>query len=121
MSNICPGCNGTFATRSSLTRHQNRFPGHSKLTIAGVFEEYNVLKSPITDALCDADLAHLPAAESIQRELFGDFVPRISGVQNWKSSYSFDDIRRITLGEMLQTKIPVSLLIATCFVELNDL
>ena len=80
MSNICPEYNGTFTTRSSLTRYQTRFPDHSKLTIAGVFKEYKVLKSPITDTLCDADLVHLPAAESVPRELFRDFVPRISDV-----------------------------------------
>jgi hypothetical protein len=121
MSIICPGCNGAFTRGSSLSRHQKRFPSHSKLTIAGVFKEYNVLKSPITDALCNADLVHLPDAESERRELFGDFVPRISDVEYWKSSYSFDDIRSITLSQMLQRKIPVSLLMVISFVLLNDL
>jgi hypothetical protein len=111
MSNICPGCNGAFARGSSWSRHQKRFPSHSKLTIAGVFKEYNVLKSPITDALCDADLVNLPATESERRELFGDFVPRISDIEYCKSSYSFNDIQNIALSEGLQRKIHVSSLL----------
>lgn len=108
MSHSCPGCTTVFARSDTLKRHLDRFPGHSKLTISEVCKEHRVPRSPITDALCDADLVYLPAAGPERLELFGDFVPRISSVRNWKSSYSFDEIRHIMLSNMLQSNDPVS-------------
>jgi hypothetical protein len=111
MSEICMKYKRTFTKGSSLRRYQERFPSHSELAVSGVFEEYRVPRSPITDALCNADLAHLPAIEPERRELFREFVPRISSVENWKPSYSFDEIRRITLGDIMRSKNPISTLI----------
>lgn len=108
MSNACFGCGRTFSKQYALKRHQQTFPSHSRLTIAGFFNEHRVPRSPITDALRDADLIYLPTAEPERLALFGDLLPRISNIGHWKSSYSFDDIRRIMLSSMLQSNDPVS-------------
>jgi len=118
MTKICPGCEGTFARVDTLKRHLENFPGHSKHAISTVFEEHSIPRSPITDAFCGADLVHLSAMETGRLELFGQFVPRISSVDNWKSSHSFQDIRRITLGDMLQGNNPVMMPIVFSSVSL---
>jgi hypothetical protein len=109
---ICLECKRTFSRGTHLRRHQERLHNHSKPTISGVFEEYSVPQSPITNALCDADLEHLPAikAHPERFDAFGEFLPRISSVGSWKFSYSFEEMRNITLGEMIQCKNPVSTL-----------
>jgi len=115
MRTICLGCNKSFARRDILKRHLIKNPSHSKLTIPEVFREYNIPKSPITDALCNADLVHLPIADPKRLELFGDYVPRISSVENWKSTYSFEDMRRITLGDLLRSNTPIGIRINNSF------
>lgn len=101
--------------------HHERFPSHSKLTVSEVFKEHNVDRRPITDALRDADLLYLPAAKTKQLEMFGDFAPRIASVKGWKSSYSFKDIRRITLSSMMQSTNPVSMYILFSLDTTNNL
>jgi hypothetical protein len=108
MSKTCLGCRKTFSRGAGLKKHQKQHPSHSKLTVSEVFEECRISKSPITDAFCDADVVHLPEMDLERRKLFGEFVPRISSVENWRSSYSFDEIRRIILADMLRSKKPVS-------------
>ena len=91
--------------------------------VSTVFKEYGTPKSPITDTICNTELVHLPAADPARLELFGRFVPRISNVDNWKTSYSFDKIRRIMLGDMLRSKGPVSAwqLSLTCVTDVLQL
>jgi hypothetical protein len=106
MSKTCLGCGKTFTRVAGLRKHQKQHP--TKLTISEVFKECGIPKSPITDAFCDADVLHLPEMDLERRKLFGDFIPRISTLENWKSSYSFDKIRRIVLADILRSKKPVS-------------
>jgi len=76
MSNVCPECARSFTGAFSLKKHLEQQPSHSKITVSEVFKDYGIPRSPITDALCDADLVQLPAMDSKRLEMFGDFVPR---------------------------------------------